>query len=165
MLAVIRIRGRTGIRYDMDQTTRLLNLTRINHMVIIPSNETYKGMLQKVKDYVTWGEIEKDTLALLLKHRSQFKGRKHYTEEELKEKTGFTSYDEMAEALISGKVIYKDIEGIVPIFRLHPPRGGLEYVRKPYGQGGTGGYRASEINKLIKRMIVPGADLNGKNKN
>ena len=139
MLAVIRIRGRTGIRYDMDQTTRLLNLTRINHMVIIPSNETYKGMLQKVKDYVTWGEIEKDTLALLLKHRSQFKGRKHYTEEELKEKTGFTSYDDMAEALISGKVIYKDIEGIVPIFRLHPPPvppwpyGFLTYSKPPLG--------------------------------
>ena len=165
MLAVIRMRGRTGIRHDMDQTTRLLNLNRINHMVIIPENETYRGMLQKVKDYVTWGEIEKSTLTLLLQHRSQFKGRKHYSEEELKEKTGFASYEELADALISGKIIYKDIEGIVPIFRLHPPRGGLEYVRKSYGQGGTGGYRASEINRLIKKMIVPGADLNGKNKN
>lgn len=165
MLAVIRIRGRTGIRKEAEDTARLLSLTRINHLVIVPEETQTQGMLKKVKDYVTWGEIDKETLELLLEHRLLLKGRKKPETDKLKETTGYKSYKDMAKALLSGKSKMKDIEGVVPIFRLHPPRGGLEYIRKPYGQGGTGGYRGKEINTLIRKMLKPGADLNGKKEN
>ncbi|MCY0852008.1 MAG: 50S ribosomal protein L30 [Thermoplasma acidophilum] len=165
MLAVIRIRGRTGIKEDIADTAHLMRLNRINHLVLLNEDDVVKGMLQKVKDYVTWGEIDLDTLELLLKNRLLFRGRKHLTEEELKEKTGFASYRDLAQALLEGKIKPSDIADAVPVIRLNPPRGGYEAIRKPYRSGGSSGYRGSEINQLIRRMIVSGVDLNGKREN
>ena len=67
MYAVIRIRGTIGARREIRDTLKMLNLLRINSCTIIPETPSYKGMLQKVKDYVTWGEASDETLALLLK--------------------------------------------------------------------------------------------------
>ncbi|MCL4345350.1 MAG: 50S ribosomal protein L30 [Candidatus Thermoplasmatota archaeon] len=165
MLAVIRIRGRTGMKPQADKTVGLLRLHRINHMVIIPESETTKGMLQIAKDYVTWGEIDKDTLVEVLKARALLSGRKKLTEEYIKENLSMGGFDELADALLSGKIKYGDIPNIVPLFRMHPPAGGLEYIRKSVGEGGTSGYRGSEINKLIRKMLVPGVKIDGTNKN
>ncbi len=166
MLAAIRIRGRTGIQRKVEDTARLLSLTRINHLVIIPEEPQTVGMLRKVKDYVTWGEIDNDTLELLLEHRLLLRGRKKPAAgDDLKESTGYKTYKNLAKALLSGKSKMKDMENVVPVFRLHPPKGGYEYIRKPYRQGGSGGYRGTEINILIRKMLKPGADLNGEREN
>ncbi|EQD57732.1 50S ribosomal protein L30P, partial [mine drainage metagenome] len=73
---MIRIRGRTGIREPIEDTLRKLRLTRINHMVVVPESKVFKGMLNLAKDYITWGEISKETLALALKERALLTGRK-----------------------------------------------------------------------------------------
>lgn len=165
MLAAIRIRGRTGIRKDIEDTARILNLTRINHMVIVSEEKQTLGMLRKVKDYVTWGEIDDETLKLLLEHRLLLKGRKKPSSDDLKASTGYKTYATLSKAILSGKTRMKDMENVVPIFRLHPPKGGYEGVRKQFQQNGSGGYRGNEINILIRKMIKPGEDLNGKSKN
>ncbi|MFL2978493.1 MAG: uL30 family ribosomal protein [Candidatus Thalassarchaeaceae archaeon] len=54
---VIRARSDRGVERSIRETMGHLNLTRVNHAVIIPENDTYAGMLQKVKDYVTWGQV------------------------------------------------------------------------------------------------------------
>ncbi len=163
MLAIIRIRGSTGIRPKAQKTTELLRLHKINHLVLMPEDPVIKGMLQEAKDYLTWGEIDQETLTVLLENRTLFKGRKKIEEKSLKENTGFATYKALAKSLIDGKVKYKDIKDVVPVLRLNPPRKGYEAIRKPYQMGGSAGYRGKEINELIKRMIKPGVDLNGEN--
>ncbi|MCL4342383.1 MAG: 50S ribosomal protein L30 [Candidatus Thermoplasmatota archaeon] len=165
MLAAIRIRGTTGVRPRPDKTTELLMLNKINHMVILPEGKETEGMLKAAKDYITWGEIDAETLSLALRHRALLKGRKKLEESNLKEVSGAEDFDQLAEKLISGKLKFRDLKDIVPVFRLHPPRGGLEYVRKPFGDGGSLGYRGKEINALIRKMLKPGVDLNGKKQN
>ncbi|OWP57292.1 MAG: 50S ribosomal protein L30 [Thermoplasmatales archaeon B_DKE] len=165
MLAVIRIRGETGLSPDSQKTTELLRLHKINHLVVIEDNPISRGMMNRVENYVTWGEIDKDTLTVLLKEKALFKGRRRIAEDNLKESTGYDTYGSMAEALLKGEVKYKDIKDIVPVIRLNPPYKGYEAIRKHFKKGGSAGYRGAEINKLIKRMIKPGVDLNGKNEN
>lgn len=165
MLAVIRIRGETGIRPQAAKTASLLRLHRINHMVLVEDSEITRGMLNVAKDYVTWGEVEDSTVELVLKHRSQLKGHEYLDEEELKDTTGYKSYKDLAKALQQGKLKYKDIRDIVPVVRLNPPKGGYEAIRKPFNQGGSAGYRGKDINRLILTMLKPGVDLNGKNEN
>ena len=162
MLAVIRIRGRTGIREPIEDTLRKLRLTRINHMVFVPESKEFKGMLQLAKDYITWGEVSKETLILALKHRALLRGRKKIQEDGMKEAVGYSSFDEVADFLMSGKTL-TSIENIFPVLRLNPPKGGYEFIRKSYKDGGTAGYRGEEINVLIKKMLKEGIDLNGKN--
>jgi len=103
LLAVIRIRGRTGIREPIEDTLRKLRLTRINHMVFIPESKEFKGMLLLAKDYITWGEVSKETLILALKHRALLRGRKKIDEDAMKDAIGYASFDEVADFLLSGK--------------------------------------------------------------
>ena len=58
MLAVIRIRGTERIAQQKEDTFRALNLTKPNHCVLIADTPEIKGMILKVKDYVTWGEVD-----------------------------------------------------------------------------------------------------------
>src|SRR5438046_9788866 len=64
--AVLRLRGKSDLRRDVKDTLRLLHLTRQNHCAIVPQDPTYRGMLQVVKDYVTWGEVDAEVVARLL---------------------------------------------------------------------------------------------------
>jgi large subunit ribosomal protein L30 len=163
MLAVIRIRGTTGIRPAAAKTAELMRLNRINHMVLVEDNDVNRGMLQKVKDYVTWGEVDDATVEMILKYRAQLKGHNPLMEEELKDISGYETFKDLASAINQGKMKFKDIRDIVPVVRLNPPKGGYEAVRKPVGQGGSAGYRGKDINRLILAMLKSGVDLNGKN--
>ena len=53
---VVRARSNVGVERRIKDTMLHMNLTKVNHAVIIPENEQYRGMLQKAKDYITWGE-------------------------------------------------------------------------------------------------------------
>ena len=76
VFAVVRIRGSINIKPDIKKTLQLLSLTRSNHCVLLEENPVNKGMLQIVKDYVTWGEIEKEALSNLIKNRGKIIGDK-----------------------------------------------------------------------------------------
>ena len=67
--AVIRIRSTINARKEIVDTLKMLHLHHINNCTILPKNKSYKGMLQTIKDYVTWGEIDKATLIRLLKEK------------------------------------------------------------------------------------------------
>ena len=165
MLAVIRIRGSTGVKPRARKTGELLRLHKINHMVFLDDTPETRGMLHTFKDYATWGEIDRETMELALKYRAMIQGHKKLTEEKIKQIAGVSSYSELAQAIMDGKLKYGKLEGVVPVMRLHPPRKGLEYIRRQYGTGGTLGYRGKDINNLIRRMLVPGEDLNGEKQN
>ncbi len=164
MIAIIRIRGSTGIKPAAEKTADLLNLNRINHMVLFNENDSINGMLKRVKDYVTWGELDRETLTLILKNRMLLKGRKKLTDDYISN-LGYKSFEDFADALLNNKTKLKNAGDLISVIRLNPPRGGYEAIQKPFHEKGSSGYRGEKINNLIKKMIIPGVDLNGENKN
>jgi large subunit ribosomal protein L30 len=152
-LAVVRVRGGVRAREEVRATLRMLGLTRVNHCVVIDDDPSLKGMLQKAKDYITWGEIERDTLEDLLRERGRLEGGKRLTEEYIKSNTRFSSLSEFVDALYRGEVKLSDIPGLKKVFRLHPPSKGYEATKRPFRMGGSLGYRGGAINELISRMI------------
>ncbi len=152
MFAVIRLRGTIDVRREIKETLRMLRLHRINHCVIVGDSPSYRGMLQKVKDYVAWGEIDAETLALLLRKRGRLKGNIRLTDEYVKEKTGYKSIEDFAKAVIDGKANLEDIPDLKPVFRLHPPRKGHKGIKAHYGYGGELGYHGEKIRELIYKM-------------
>ncbi|MBN1645040.1 uL30 family ribosomal protein [Candidatus Woesearchaeota archaeon] len=64
-IAVVRVRGLVKIRKDFVDTLRMLNLDKKNHCVIVENNSNNMGMIKKVKDFVAWGEVNEETIALL----------------------------------------------------------------------------------------------------
>lgn len=151
--AVVRIRGTVNIKPDIKHTLKLLNLTRSNHCVIIEENPSTKGMLQMIKDYTTWGEIDKEMLTKLIKTRGKLEGDKEITEDYLKSATSYKTIEKLSEAIVENKFKYREIPNVKPIFRLNPPKKGYEGIKRSYENKGALGYRGKEINKLIERMI------------
>lgn len=64
-IAVIRIRGTGRIEKSVVDTMKILGLARLHSCVIVAKNPVYEGMIRKVKDYVTWGEIKPEMLKQL----------------------------------------------------------------------------------------------------
>ncbi len=121
--AVIRIRGLVRVRKEINYTMELMGLYRKNYCVFIDKKNF--GMIKKVKDYVTYGEIDKETEELVVKK----KGEKTKNRE--------------------GKEVLKKF------FRLSPPRKGFgrKGIKVAFSKSGGLGYRGTKINDLIKRML------------
>ena len=71
LLAVVRVRGKINLSPDVKKTFELLNLNNKNWCIVLKSSPSNIGMLKKVKDYITWGEISKETLNDLYKKRGE----------------------------------------------------------------------------------------------
>ena len=155
LYAIIRIRGTVDVPPKVRTTLRLLRLVRKFHCVIYPKDSTIDGMLQVVKDWVTWGEINRETLKELILKRGRLIGNKPITEEAIKKIFKVNNIDELVDALLQGKIKWhKYDEYVKPVFRLHPPIGGFKgSIKKPFGAGGELGYRGDKINELLRRMI------------
>jgi len=151
-LAVVRIRGTVNVRKDIEDTLKMLNLERNCHATLIDDRPSFLGMLRRAQSIITWGEVSKETITLLLRKRGRLVGNKKFTDEYAK-KIGYDSLDAVAEALYNLEVELKDLPGVKPVFRLHPPRKGFKgSVKKSYSAGGETGYRGESINDLIRRM-------------
>jgi large subunit ribosomal protein L30 len=135
LLAVIRVRGTVKVRESIAETLDRLRLKKVNNLVLVSSgNASYAGMVQKCKDFVTFGEIDREVLGKLLSAK------------------GLKADDAAVASLLAGEKSPKDLKIEMPI-RMHPPKRGYEGVKKDYQSGGSLGYRSTEINKLITRML------------
>ncbi|MHA1722648.1 MAG: 50S ribosomal protein L30 [Candidatus Baldrarchaeia archaeon] len=152
--AVIRLRGNVGIREEAEDTLKMLRLHKVYHAAIIDNRPSYLGMLQKVKDYVTWGEINAETLAAMMKKRGRLIGNKKLNDEVIQKYTPYKTIEEFAKAVVEFKAELSDIPNLKPVFRLHPPKGGFKGSKKrSYPDGGELGYRGKAINDLLKKMV------------
>lgn len=153
MLAVIRIRGRAKIRAELADTLDMLNLTRVNHLVLVPENEGMQGMVKKVEPYLTWGEISKEVLEKLLEKRGRVSGDKKVNAAFLKEKK-VKDFGELAGKVLENEKVLGEL-GIKRVFRLTPPKKGFERkgIKRSYSVGGVSGNRKEKINELILKMI------------
>ena len=151
MFAVIRISGTVNSGRDVEDTLKMLRLKAPNNCVLVPEDVNFKGMLSHVKDFITWGEIDKGTLVKLLEKRLRLMGEKKIDDKSLKEATGFDSFEKLADELIKGKKL-KDFEKLKPVLRLTPPSKGFKSTREGFPRGDLG-HRGKEINKLLERMM------------
>jgi large subunit ribosomal protein L30 len=153
LMAVVRLRSSIGLRHEAEETLAFLNLTRPNHAVIVDKRPAYLGMLQKAKDAITWGEIDAQTLARLLRTRGRLEGNRALSDEYLAGHTDYKSIDEFATAVIGLKVGLSAIPKLKKVFRLHPPSKGYHgSVKRSVEQSGELGYRGAAVNELITRM-------------
>ncbi len=122
-LAVVRIRGGVGADRRIKSTLTMLCLYRKNYCCMYPNNPSFQGMITKVKDYVTWGEIDEGTQKLLIEKRAEKDPK-------------------------DPKKIKKFFRLSPP--RGGFERKG---IKTPFQNGGALGYRGKKVNDLIKRMI------------
>ncbi len=154
MFAVVRLRGGVKARGEIKDTLAMLHLNRVYHCTVVDDTPSYRGMLQKVKDFVAYGEITAETLAMILKNRGELVGGAKLTSDYVKSKTKYENIEEFAKAVCEGKAKLKDLPDLKPVFRLHPPRKGLRGAgtKRSYQAGGALGNWGRDINVLLKKM-------------
>jgi len=152
---VVRARSDVTVERSIRETMGMLNLTRVNHAVIIPENPQYNGMLQKAKDYITWGNADAELVEKMISERGRLVGDKPVTDADVKSATDYKSIKDFAKAIASGDATVKDMAEMKRVFRLHPPRGpkGWGGLKRSYVVGGALGPRGEEITALVERMI------------
>ena len=150
MFAVIRLTGNVGISKKTELALEMLGLKAANNCVVVPENPSYKGMIKRVKDYVTYGIIRTETLSALLSKRGRLEGDKKLDDASLKA-AGCKSADELAKALMENKAKLADAK-LKKTFRLTPPAHGFKDTMHQYPKGDIGN-RGEAINELIERMI------------
>ncbi len=153
-IAVVRVRGNCKLDKEIEDTMKMLRLYRKNNCIVIQNTEVYIGMINKVKDYSTWGEIDEKTFRVLLEKRGKLARKVPLTEDYLKQKLKM-DFDTFTKEYFAFKKELKDIPGLKITFKLTPPRFGFERkgIKKPFSMGGALGYRKEKINELINNMI------------
>ncbi|MBI4152073.1 uL30 family ribosomal protein [Candidatus Woesearchaeota archaeon] len=138
-IAVVLIRGMIDMNRPLKDALRVLRLHRKNNCVIVKDNSISRGMIKKVKDYITWGEVSPETYAELIEKRGkEFKAR----QTDRKQKYSYATIE------FQGKK-YK------PYFALNPPIKGFgrKGIKVAFQVGGALGNRGEKINDLLKRMM------------
>ena len=140
MIAIIRIKGRVDIPYDMEETMNRLRVRKKFACVVVRESKEVLGMIEHVKNFIAYGNIDKETLIELLKKRAKYTNGKKIDAEKL------------AAEIMNDKVKLKIEDlGIKPFFALHPPRGG--FILKEHYPKGLLGNNKEAINELIRRML------------
>ena len=149
---VVRISGQADVPYWAVTTMTLLKLEKKYRATIIPEKDNTIGMLRKIQHYVSWQEIDIETVKELLDKKARKSGYKKVTNEDITS-IGFTSIDELATSLAEGKTSLSKLKPLKPWFALDPPRHGFKRsTKKLYGQKGVLGHN-KELSVIVKRMM------------
>ena len=139
MILIIRIAGDVDISDEVREALFRLKIRRKYSAVLVKHSDQMMKLLQKLRSHVAYGDVDTETLTLLVEKRGQLidKKKKVKTEE------------------VISQLDKKDLSdmGLKPFFRLHPPRGGIE-SKKHFGVGkGVLGDNKKAINSLARRML------------
>ena len=133
LVAVVRVRGKIGVRKTINETLSRLNVPRVNSAALLFGNASNLGMIKKCNDFVTFGAINAHTL------------------EQLLVKKGAKPSKADLDALASGSKKAKEMLNL-PI-RLKPPKHGWEDTKLSFSNVGSLGYKGEAINALLSRMV------------
>ena len=144
MKTIIRITGMVNMKKEDEETLSRLRLRRKYACVMVNENKEIRGMLKKIRNFVAYGNIDKETLKeLIIKRGKSIEGEKK------KLKINDEKATKLAEEVLKNQSL-NNLE-IKPFFRLHPPRKGIN-TRAHFPRGVLGDNK-EKINELIRRML------------
>ena len=146
------MKGTINVPHWARTTLDLLHLDKRFRATIIPERDNTKGMLNKIKHYVSWQEIDAPTTKELLEKRARKEGYRKLTSDDVV-KLGFKNTDDLAKSLVEGSVALSKLKPMKPWFALSPPRHGFKRsTKKMYGEGGILGNHKDLLSQ-VKLMI------------
>lgn len=149
---VVRIKGQVDVPHWAHTTLQLLKLEKKFRATIIPAKDNTLGMLNKVKHYISWNEVDTTLAKELLDKKGRKSGYKKITQEVLDE-IGYKTTDELATSLAEGKTSLTKLKPLKPWFALAPPRHGFKKsTKKLYGQKGVLGQN-KDLPTLVRNMM------------
>lgn len=157
---VVRIRGLKSVLPKAKKALQLLRLRQINSGVFVRLNKATLNMLKLVEPYVAWGYPSLDTVRNLIYKRGHGKvsgDRIALTSNKIIEDTlskfDIICVEDLVHEVYTVGPKFKEANNFLWPFKLSPPRGGYESIKKHFIQGGSFGNREEYINDLVSRML------------
>lgn len=152
MYAAVRVRGQPDVRKRIRENLDHLGLTQKNHCVLLPEEDTFRGMLVKSKDFITFGTIDSELAVELLESRGE---TDHGQLSDSLDELEFDTVEDLVEAYERGDVSLSELRerGFRNCVRLTPPSKGFKDTKQHYNQGGSLGDRGEAIEELLNRMF------------
>lgn len=143
-IAVIRLKGSFSLAPGVKLTLSNLKLGKLYNCTLVSPTTSNLGMLQAVKDFVAFGEVDDATVTLLLAKRGRIEGNKRLSASKKPEEIA-----KLAKEISASEKPLSSF-GIEPVFSLSPPKGGFgsRKTHVPFGPIG----KNPEIAALISRM-------------
>mmetsp|Transcript_9814 Transcript_9814/g.14474 ORF Transcript_9814/g.14474 Transcript_9814/m.14474 type:complete len:252 (+) Transcript_9814:47-802(+) len=157
----IRIRGLKDVLPKAKKALRLMRLTQINTGVFIRLNKSALQLLKIVEPYVAWGYINRETASKLIYARGYGKVAGNRTKlnsnqtiaASLSRGCDIICLEDLVHEIVTVGRHFKTVNNFLWPFKLRPPRGGYESIKKHFVIGGSFGNREAEINTLVNRML------------
>jgi len=149
---VVRMRGTVNVPHWARTTLDLLHLDKKFRATIIPAKDNTKGMLDKIKHYVSWQELDVSTTKELLEKKARKGGYQKITMEDITQ-LGFKNSADLAKSLVEGTTSLSKLKPLKPWFALAPPKNGFKRnTKKMYGEGGILGSHKELLVQVRKMM-------------
>ena len=140
MIVAIRISGDVEIPKEVREALFRSRLRRKYSAVLFKPTKQNIKILKFLRNYIAYGEINEETLKLLIEKRASMKNKKEKTHS-----------DEIINQIEKREHISWSIK---PFFRLHPPIGGID-SKNHFGTSKKSvlGDNKEKINDLLRRML------------
>jgi len=152
LLLVVNLHGSINSPSPIRKALNELKVAKKFSASVVADEPPTVGMLRLCKDYVAWTPLEEGLLAELLKKRGMVSAARNLDEASLK-RLGYKNHGDLAAKMVKEQVRLSSIEGVLPFFRLAPPKGGFRRsLRRQSTEKGVLGNNPG-LEEIVRRMI------------
>ncbi len=152
LLLVVNIHGQINSSAPVRKSLNELWVARKFSATVVTDDVPTVGMLRLCKDYVSWCPIDEGLLSDLLEKRGMVSSSKSLDQGSLKT-LGYKKTEDLAAKMVKDQVRLSLVPGVLPYFRLAPPRGGFKVsMRRQATERGMLGKNPNLVG-IVRRMF------------
>jgi large subunit ribosomal protein L30 len=152
LLLVVNLHGSINSTVPVRRALNELWVAKRFSASVVTDDPTTEGMLGLCKNFVAWCPLEEGLLADLLQRRGMVSSTKPLDQASLKG-MGYENHADLAAKMLKDQVRLSALPGVLPYFRLAPPKGGFKLsLRRQSTERGVLGSNPG-LEGVVRRMI------------
>jgi large subunit ribosomal protein L30 len=152
LILVVNLHGAINSSAPVRKALTELWVARKFSASVVDDDAQTVGTLKLCKDYVAWTRVEEPLLADLLKNRGMVSSTRALDQASLKQ-LGYKKHEDLAAKMVKDELRLSAIKGVLPYFRLAPPKGGFKMsLRRQFTERGLLGNNP-KLEEIVRRMI------------
>ncbi len=152
LILVVNLHGQINSSAPVRKALNELWVAKKFSASVVPDDAPTVGMLRLCKDYVAWCPVEEGLLGDLLKKRGMVSSNRTLDQASIKE-LGYKKHEDLAAKMVKDQVRLSAVKGVLPFFRLAPPKGGFrQSLRRQSTERGILGNNP-KLEEIVRRMI------------
>ncbi len=152
LILVVNLHGMINSSTPVRKALNELRVAKKFAATVVPDDGPTVGMLKLCKDYVAWTPVNEVLLGDLLRKRGMVSSTRALDAASLKQ-MGYKTHEDLASKMVKEQLRLSAVRGVLPFFRLAPPRGGFRTsLRRQFTEKGLLGSNP-KLEEIVRRMM------------